>query len=386
MWTVESGGSFYRVSDHKGNDVSQFADAGQAITFALTKSNRVRITAGTHTLLSQIMIPSNRTLEGDGIGRTILQLAAGTGDLLGVSADDAWIRNADWTNGNNNITLRDFEIDGNRTNRIRTRTTGDSNIQFNASSVSLVSDNIRIENVYSHSSNGQGIHLRYCTNSWVVNCKATDNGRNNTDLTWNGIYLLRCNDSFIVNCRADSQNDKSGIKTSVCNRVIVQGCIANNNPVDGFEGGDTGTSPPNNSDDVSFIGCEANSNSGQGFEWNVNGSTRIKLIGCTAKLNSLNGLVFNNIKYATVEGCVMMNNDQAAGNWEGIRITASSHFSIIGNQVGDDQGSHTQAIGIHVTGAACDYIIILGNDGTGNTSASVTVDGGNANGINANNK
>lgn len=382
-YTVNGSGP-YGVQDPSGSALGRFNDAGGAINYALARTNNVLVKAGLYTVQTQILLGNNQTLKGEGPGRTILKLAAGTGNAL---TSDAWIRNSDWTNGNNHITLKGFEIDGNRTNRSRTSATDDNNIEIQGSSTSLVCDDIRVEDVYSHSSNGQGIHLRYCNNSWVRFCKATDNGRNNTDLTWNGIYLLRCNDSFILACRADSQNDRSGIKTNVCNRTIVSDCIANSNPIYGFEGGDTANSPPNNCDDVSFIGCSANSNSTDGFNWNVNGSWRIKIVGCTSKLNQQNGIVFNNITYGTIIGCIVMNNSQVGvGSWDGIRLAASKHLSVQGNQNGDDQGTHTQGNGIHLVSNACDYVIMLGNDGVGCTANSILADGGNANGINANNK
>jgi len=318
---------------------------------------------------SQMLLASSRHIRGHGIGRTVLQIAAGTGNQL---TSDGWIRNRDWTNGNNDILLEDFEINGNRTNRPRTSSTDDNNVFFQGSTTSLVCNRIGMNRVYTHSSNGQGAHYRYVNNSWMDHVQSNDNGRNNTDLTWNGIYWLRCVNGSLNACRADSQNDRSGIKTSDCQNLTLNQCIALNNPLDGFEGGDpSGDIFP---DGNFFYSCIAGSNGtatngGNGFDYNLTSgsSKRVWFINPTAYLNANNGILVNGITGGGILFPNVYNNSKLNAGWQGIRITGTTRFQVKGGASYDDQGTPTQAYAMQVAGSN-DYIFVEGLDMRGNVA------------------
>ena len=66
----------------------------------------VELVDATYAITNTVLVPSNVALTGKGRGVTILQLAAGANTLV--------LGNADLVNGNANVTLRGFTVDGNR--------------------------------------------------------------------------------------------------------------------------------------------------------------------------------------------------------------------------------------------------------------------------------
>src|SRR6267378_2466795 len=257
----QTGGIFYAKAltpggtDYSGANTACDIPLQSALT-ALTSGGTVFVKAGNHTLANQIKMLSGTTLRGEGIGKTIFTLAAGTGNLL---ATDAWIRNSDWANGNTDILLQDFEVNGNRANRSRSTTTDDDNIWFDANNQGTGSNTcsrIFINRVYSHDSNGHGIVLRYCKNSFLTGTVTSANGRQAGDGFWHGTYLLRCTDSELTGCQSYSNIDLSGFKTNIGTRITLANCISSSNTTHGFEGG--GADASNLSDTISYVNCIAN--------------------------------------------------------------------------------------------------------------------------------
>ena len=113
--------------DYSGSSASSIIESALAASGGL-----VFVKAGTYTISSQIDLPSNIILQGEGIGKTQF--------FVSNSANILPFKNSDSTNGNVNIILRDFTIDLNGANQ-----SSNGQIGFSGVSNSTI-DHVEIKN------------------------------------------------------------------------------------------------------------------------------------------------------------------------------------------------------------------------------------------------
>lgn len=124
---------------------------------AAAGGGKVLLRAGTYTLAASISVPSNVTLEGESFAATL---------ALGAAVNQTLVKNADQTNGNSNIVLRNFSIAGNGSNQ-----TGTSyGVHLKEVTDSLI-DNLRIATTRSNGIYLEGESEKKLLGHPVTNCE-----------------------------------------------------------------------------------------------------------------------------------------------------------------------------------------------------------------------
>jgi parallel beta-helix repeat protein len=122
----------YKTADANTGSLSLEESATAAVQTAALKSvldlvaqnggGSISLSAGTFTISGTgvasdggLRIGSNTTLEGAGLGKTVIKLADGSGSVTGIIRTDSGQTLADGTSkSTENVILRDFSIDGNK--------------------------------------------------------------------------------------------------------------------------------------------------------------------------------------------------------------------------------------------------------------------------------
>lgn len=146
---------------------------------ALTSGGKIFIKEGTYLINTSIQLGNNITLQGEGES-TILR--GNSESLLKILVND-------WVNGNNHITLRDFQIDGNRIATLA----GDHGIEFRRMT------DCTIENLHIHHTGCCGIVLYLaCSRNWILN-NEIDHYYDDSGIVAYGEETDLCYDNKIVN-------------------------------------------------------------------------------------------------------------------------------------------------------------------------------------------
>ncbi len=158
--------------------------------------------------IEALWIPSNCHIIGYGKGRSILRTHAS----VGLNATDEIIRNLNYTNGNDNITLENFEIDGNRANRGAAHdwqndgTWAGGQLAFHHSAA--VSKNLKLINMTIHDAVGVCVNISGVDGFLVQGCEVYNNGRDGVsvlcpaglgakNIRYVGNYIYGCGDDCI---------------------------------------------------------------------------------------------------------------------------------------------------------------------------------------------
>jgi parallel beta-helix repeat protein len=375
------------VGDGVANDTS-------AIQSALTDANAgpiklVYLAEGTYRTTTTLLIGSNVTLFGAGIGATIIKT---DGAVQAVGATDfPAIRNLDTSaTGNSGIVLRDFSVDGSRGSAVYNGTSRGIFFTYVSHSV--------IQRVKCFANWDDGFAFEYCRYNTISDCFATDNAKV-------GFYLSGSDWNTLSACVANDNVGAStlgfGIAASWFNTVT--GCLAEGNP-----GGDFGLGRDSRHNTLSgntmrFINTSAEAiasptlpfhadhpgaPAAYGAEvWTcsnniITGNTIINSPGAGITLHRGGGynlIAGNTIGWAddfginisgqpgnTVRGNVIFNTGRSGANQYAILaqnfdVTFTCNNTVIdGNRVFDDQGPQTTA-GIYVAGATPTGCIVRNN-------------------------
>uniref|UniRef100_A0A6M3XB04 Putative pectate lyase n=1 Tax=viral metagenome TaxID=1070528 RepID=A0A6M3XB04_9ZZZZ len=193
----------------------------------------VVLSVGTFTVAAGITIPDNTTLRGAGIGITIIYLAdsTDTDNLLIVS-------NEDTSNGNTNIHLRDFTVDGNRDGQSLTVTNQVGVKLYKCTAFSV--DRVESKNVGASD-------LLSTTTPLAEGFSFTGNAQNDSEGT-------------VTDCIA-RYNGHYGFNIYQTSEIVIKGCLAASNNRHGF-----GAAMPTR---CQWIGNRSLENRNQGF-WTRN--------------------------------------------------------------------------------------------------------------------
>lgn len=193
------------VGDGVHNDTAAIQNAINAAA-----GRGVFIPEGTY-LVDVLNLPSNTFLIGYG-ATSILKTPNNAPDQTFI------VRNADFVNGNTNIRLFNFTLDGNQLNQ--TLTFNNCCTQFKKVT------NLRIENMTVKGGISEGIYIFDSPGAVVANNDILGNGRWQDD--GSGIHLESCDSAIINNNRSTANGFHGIILTGVTNSVIAtNNCYAN---------------------------------------------------------------------------------------------------------------------------------------------------------------
>jgi parallel beta-helix repeat protein len=260
------------------------------------------------------------------MGVTILQVVAGTtADITGIVRTPSGV-------ANNNVTVRDLTIDGNKANVSGApRHVGfycGVTPQSTATDTDITCERVEIKNCTDY---GFDPHER-TTRLRLINCTAHDNG---TD----GFTLDGCYDSVVSGC-ISYNNTRHGFNyVTATQRVRITGCEAYGNGSNGFTG-------QNGAKALTFTGCLAFGNTLAGASLNGVAQTTPQLdtlpgnghdiTGCTFQGNGTHGLQLVGSSQNTITGNHFRDNSQTTTN-------TSDHLSI-------DESGTTYSTGNAITG------------------------------------
>jgi hypothetical protein len=174
---------------------------------------------------SQVRMPSNLHVRGFGKDRSILKVHAG----VGLTSTELII-NYDTTNGNSNITLENFEIDGNRDARggvpWQPDPWGAGQLNFRASNSASPCRAIRLLNMTMHHALGVGTGFKHVDDLLVQGCLIYSNGRDGCSclgqvkhVRYIGNHIWGCGDDCIAITHQEVSGDSNSDVTLIGNVV-----------------------------------------------------------------------------------------------------------------------------------------------------------------------
>ena len=299
-------------ADYICSGASDQVEINNAINILSSIGGKITLLEGTYVIDSSISLKSNVNLLGQGKS-TIIKLADNTDtDELKLIVND------DTTNGNDDISISNLVIDGNKANNINTQ----HGIFISSSSGS--SENVIIKNALVKNVSGQGVTL----GSNTSNCQVINSNINNV-----GAYgVVLTSNTQLISCNIQSNN--YGVKAvSGSSNVIISDCIIKNN---------------------SSVGLTFEDSSDSIIKGNI------------VESNGTDGiLVYNTAVRILVENNIASNN-----TGEGINIRSSDENNIKNNKC---RGNSTY--GIFIQNSTADNNLVSNNDCYSNTTAGIRDDG-----------
>ena len=356
---------------------------------ALPNGGVVLINPGTYTISGTILLNSNDILEGSGWS-TILKMTDGANNTNMINGKQS---------GEENIVIRDLQIDGNRINQFIHPKRG-----IYLSEVT----NVVVDHVFVNHIDGTGIAFfatdKFRYNQALINSVVNDTARdtvyfvgnraiivNNTLTNWNdtGLVLSNCRDCIVSN------NKISGIPTAIGNgmaiirnstRVAAFDNEIKNSPHDGIVFQRVGLWYAGNSILISEnhildnsqnginMGTKSDKNYGVIIDNNEiinNTENGVLIAGNMTRLtnnliekNGEDGVLLYNAYHTLISGNIIADNGLVYGSNHnyGIEITGdlplgSVSTLITGNYIFDDQLSKTQMLAIDTESASSDTTI-----------------------------
>jgi len=335
------------------------------INEALEAGGHVRLTAGTFTGGSPVLVPSGCWLSGAGVA-TILTLAN--------DVDDSIIENASHAEGNANITISDLCLEGNSAN---------NNVEFSSGIHLQKVDGFQLRNVTAHDTYGYAIRLGVCENGNVKDCLLQNSGYggglviatadtvllsgliiiDNTTGAGYGIYADSTTDLHLIGCRVLGNKDEAlAFTTSAIRPQIIGGRYGDSSTGGGCHAG-AGTVDML-AMGASFSGCALY---GMKLECDIPEAVHpgtTKLIGCDFNDNGDEGLQLYNDD-VIVKGCGFQGNGERgirtyyrtptrlqivnnffrnnsqSGSFPHLEMDNTTNSRIIGNTFLDDQSTKT---------------------------------------------
>lgn len=342
--------SFGAIGDGIADDTVALAQAVSTIT--ANGGGILYFPKGTYINEGVLSIPSNTTVQGAGIGVTIIK----------IKDSATRTRTFFLGQGTSRVTISDLSIDGNKTTQVNADY---AIIGFKASYCKL--ENVRITNQNGigvgwsncHDMTCKSVEVSYCGDRkagfW---CEYDDN-----TVPWNtGYHIYENCDSYY--------NDLDGFIIN-CPNTTVLNCRANNNGQNVGTGGALGAGGFYNDRDqknIKLINCEFNNNT----EFGINGIFLNALIsGCEVTGNGLSGINLRiGSKRIKISDCSCRSNGKNPTtsnptSWgkSGIQYNGVSFVSIIGCGCYDDATTPTQKYGIQSMGTtASNFVVAMGNN------------------------
>jgi hypothetical protein len=190
-------------ADYVCDGVADNVEIQAALDSVASAGGAVLIRSGTYFSAAQLNIASNVALLGMGRGNTIIKQSN--------AANVTMFRNADPTNGNSDITISNFTVDGNKANQ----TGGGRGVHFTNVTRPTV------ENVDFHDCRNRAIHYITCTNGKVSGCEGRDCGVFQEQVfTFEG-----CERCIYSDCYASGGTDRD-FEIATSNNCELHNCIS----------------------------------------------------------------------------------------------------------------------------------------------------------------
>ncbi len=302
----------------------------QAINSLPLGGGQVLLMEGTYIVDGPINVPSNVTLAGQG-ANTVIKIK----DAL--NTDIHVIQNADWTNGNTKIALRDFAIDGNKANNTSGSQYG---VYLYKTTYSLV----------------MRLLINDCRSSSIL----LDNSNSNTitgnacQRNYNGIGLYSSSNNNVVTGNICQGSGNFGIYLYISSDNAVTG-----NTCQGSVYGIYLYSSLNNT--VTGNTCQGNSMHGIRLDTSSNNA----VTGNTCQGNGYHGIfLFHQTSYNTVVGNICLENSQAANaTYNNIQIDFNADYNNVqANICRVGALTNKPRYGIFIASADCDGNMVTNND------------------------
>ncbi len=326
------------TANYTASATSAETEINQAIADVVAAGGgTVFLLEGTYTIDGSILLDSNVSLRGSGIGvSTIFSLAGATDfDMITASSDT-------------NVTIRDLTINGNETN-----VTGDRSsialTSVGSGTGTTATTGFLIDNVEILDSQNDAIEVVSSANSAIRNVKIVDVGTNVPGIDVTSSERITIADSFITG------TSSSGIRFTGTKYSIIQGNTLDTN---GDGSSDTGIWLTDDSD-YNTIDTNVVSNNtgiairiGSGTSNGDNVVSNNIISGNTQEAIYLGSLTFDNL----FSGNVIRDNEEDGGAADSqIFITGNSdNNQFIGNHL-DDDTVQSYAVYIDNSGAADNY-------------------------------
>lgn len=367
------------LADYVCDGVSDQVEINNALAALGAVGGCVLLLEGTYIVDGPINVPSNATLAGQGWG-TIIKIK----DALNANINV--VQNADQTNGNTRIVLRDFTIDGNKANNTTGTQHGIYLSKTTYPSVSrLLVSNCRTNGIYLRESSnstvtgnicwGQayyGIFLNYGSGNVVVGNICHQNGRSGIqlgDTSGNVVTGNTCRESpyygiYLTNC---SYNTIAG-NTCLANKTDIQGdgiylTSSTNNTVTGNTCQGSGCSG------IFLYSSSLNTLTGNTCVGNNHGvypnaSSQNTIAGNTCRSNNRFGIYLYASSNNTVTGNTCLENSQAANaTYDNIYIGGDSDYNNVqANTCRAGILTNKPRYGIYIGTADCDGNLVTNND------------------------
>jgi hypothetical protein len=341
------------------------------IQAAYDATGAVMLSDGNFSLAAQVNPPTNSSLRGQGIGKTIVKLADGADDHMVVATTK------------DSIVIQDIEFDGNGANQtdatkqiLRFQDVDDLWV------VNCLWRNAALHGLSSQGTSNERWHVIGCSgigagkgpasgggdcfsmntgmiSGEITNCYAEDSDHHlfhlgagvvATDLIAfsnnagaDQLFRLNGDGASLTGARGvyAAGDDASGVvvenadNVAVSNVWIDASALVSAATTPGFRA--TGTTT-----DAHFVNCHVNGLMQYGFRFD---SGRTSAVGCSATGADRHGFWANGVDRGRIEACLARNNGQAAGGHSGIALTGADLWVITGNECYDD-GTPTQKYGI----------------------------------------
>jgi len=393
-----------------GDGATDDTVAIQAAIDSLASGGTVLFPRGTYGVKQQggdafaLDVPSNITLEGLGVGISIIRYIGTAGNYDVIRNRNNGTASLDGSQNitgivDDNIAIRGLEIDGdlkaqrciyiNSATRVTVRDCKvyDSRSGGGHALRIVYAQDVLVDSVEASGAGDNGIGVEICDRARIHNCS----GHNNTTM---GITVNANRYSEITGCKAWS-NGNVGITSESgsvgadgrADKVILSGNHSYSNTNDGFLVGTEGTQNVIVSNNI----AEGNGRHGMSGASGAAGDTsKVLITGNIVRDNNNDGIrlmegaagssYFNRV---TIVGNQVWNNDQGAAGGSGLYANNANiaNLVIVGNHFADDQGTPTQDYGIRFTNGSINKYVITGNDLTGNATAEATITASSSNGV-----
>lgn len=303
------------------------SDDTAAIQYALNSGYGIYFPKGTYIITSQITIPSNSNITGEGPLSVIKRGASTT-----APANNSFIINTNWAasgySGDINITISDIAFDGNKANN----TAWCNGLYIRASK------QIYLNNVYAY--------------NWGQSSPVG----NGTGLVFSAVDIGEMND-----CKAYSNDGDGMLLFSACLNVKLSGHAWYNGGI-GFElEGRVGTDYTNyRNSNVLVSNCISTYNNDHGFliDW----SDDIVMSNCVSDYNQHNGVEILGCNRVVIDACAITNNGAGAAWAAALYVTsetygatnASNSYITISNNVIDENNKD-------ILIDTADHVLIINN-------------------------
>lgn len=382
-----------------------------ALSFVGANGGLIQVCSGTFTVAGLTLV-SNLTLQGAGIGKTVIKLqnSGNTFVMVGSSLTD--------------VTVRDLSIDGNKAN------------QSTVASALRVTQctRVRFENLHVHDAKQDGFYISGCTDVTVLACVSDTNDRNGYSV---GDAFGRSVRVRFVGCTSSGHTASGAIGFSLepASFSSVVGCVSNgdyrgitilggsadsatHNVVDGNSiidfttsgitnnpgtGGSSHNVISNNTlrpGAAATVGIELTGATDVTVEGNRMAAfgaatastgifastslTRFVISGNHVDGSGNYGIIVTGGARGSIVGNVVRNASTAAsGVRDGLRLTDCVDVVVTGNNIFDDQGGPTTNYALQTSGSS-DRITVVGNQFRGVSNAGVILMVGNNNQVASN--